>query len=138
MLAPNPTEFELYFEPETAVHTNRLALGVYTALGGLSYWLSTKHAFPDFQPPFDMNEHGKHIIGGEIIGYPSAMVLATSSFFKKHSKVFSFLACSTVACWFETRYNTAWYRNTTLDPVDAIYTMASSMAAISMVETEPI
>ncbi len=137
MLAPNPNQFEPYFVPETSVRTNKLALVGYTAVAGIAYWLSVKHALPHLERPFDFNEHGKHLIGGEIIAYPAERTLAASSIFRKYSRVFSFLACSAVACLFETRYNIAWYRNTTLDPVDAMYTIAASAAVISMVETEP-
>jgi len=111
----------------------KLGLGIGSAAGITMYEIGRQRGFPDFPPPFDMNEHAAHIAPGFISGAAIRYGLErTTGVLKQYSLSISIGAVGCAGALFETGLvDHVWYRNTTLSIADAAYTtIAGTIGAV--------
>jgi len=98
------------------------------AVASAMYGLSAADAMPRSAVPLlDVHEHAAHVAPGIMLGYGIKVAVDTlSERLRQYSTAVSIASVGVVATVFETHISDIlWYRNTTKDPVDALYTIAA-------------
>lgn len=83
------------------------------------------HRLPE---PFDLGAHSSHFLPGVVIGYAANASLDRAGLASRTARIGSIATTALVGGLFETGWvDGMWYRNTTHDPVDALWTTVAGV-----------
>lgn len=98
------------------------------------YVKGQSQTLPNFPPPYDVNEHASHIGAGAALGYAGRFLAEKIKWAENKSFAISVMASTAIGFLFETDADILWYRNTTHDIKDAIFTSVASVIGAACVK----
>lgn len=114
--------------------TRKVPLALVAGGSAVLYVKGQAHALPNFPSPWDVNEHASHIGAGAALGYAGRFIAEKIRWAENKAFALSVMASTAIGFLFETDADVLWYRNTTHDIKDAIYTAAASLIGAACVK----